>query len=424
MILSLFVFFISLFLGFPVTFVIAFGCFTYMIQNEIPLTLLAQRLFTGMDSFLLLAIPFFILMGQLMMKSGATIKLMDWANSLVGHIRGGLGVVNILASVVFAGISGSANADTSAIGSIMIPAMEKEGYDKAFSSAVTIASSGISPIIPPSVIMVIYAVVAGVSVGELFLAGILPGLLMAAVQIVICIYISTKRKYPIKDKIISFNAFIDATKDAFFTLVAPAIILIGILGGIFTPTEAGIIASFYAFLYGILLKKICIKDLPEIFWETITLTVGAYILIGFSSLSAWIIAYENIPQIIANYIFMITDNDIILILMINIFILFVGMFMEAIAAIAIFVPILLPIVESLGIDPVHFGIILTLNLLIGFLTPPVGVSLFVISGIANVKVEKVFKAVIPFIIGDIITLLVITFFPGLVHFIPSLFLGN
>jgi tripartite ATP-independent transporter DctM subunit len=423
-ILSVIIFVISLLLGFPVIFVIGFSCLVYMIQNGIPLTLLAQRLFTGMDSFLLLAIPFFILMGKLMLKSGATSKLIKWSNCLVGRVRGGLAHVNILTSVIFSGISGSATADTCAIGTIMIPAMEKEGYDRDFSSAVTIASSGISPIIPPSVIMVVYAVVSGVSIGKMFLAGIVPGLLMALGQMIVSMYISKKRKYPIKDSISSIPEFLNSTKEAFLALVAPLIILVGILGGFFTPTEAGVIAATYALLLAIIYKQIKIKDLPEIFWETTLISVSAYLLVGISSLSAWIIASENIPQIIAKYIFSITDNKIIILLCINLFLLFVGMFIEAIAAITIIAPIFLPIVESLGIDPIHFGIILCLNLVIGFVTPPVGVSLFVVSGIANIEIEKVCKAVIPFIIVNVIIVLFITFFPDLVLFIPNLFLGN
>jgi tripartite ATP-independent transporter DctM subunit len=288
---------------------------------------------------------------------------------------------------------------------------------------VTVASSGISPIIPPSVIMVVYAVVAGVSIGKMFLGGVVPGLLMAGGQMVVASYIAKKRNYPKRGKRASFKEFLKNTNDAMLALVAPSIILVGILGGFFTPTEAGIVASAYALLLGMFVyKKIHLRDLPVIFWETIILSTGPYLLVGMSSISAWIITAENIPQQIATALISITTNKILILLLLNILFLIVGMLMEAIAAIIVLTPILLPVVELLGISPIHFGVILCVNLVIGFVTPPVGALLFIVSGIADISLQDVFKAVIPFIISNVIILVIITIFPDLVMFIPNLFL--
>lgn len=412
---------LTLILGFPVVFVLGITSLTYLIINDISLLLAPQRFFVGLDAFVLLAIPFYILMGNLMRKGEVTDRLIHWAQAVVGHIRGGLAHVNILVSIIFAGISGSASADTSAIGNVLIPAMHKEGYDKDFATAVTVASSGISPIIPPSIIMVVYAVVAEVSIGKMFIAGFVPGLLMGLGQMFMAGYISTKRQYPKRAQRTSLKEFLKATRDAFLALIAPGIILVGILGGIFTPTEAGVIAAAYALFLGLVCyRTLKLKDLPGIFWETALLSSGAYLLVGMSAISAWIISAENVPQTIASFILSITSNKMGILLLLNLLFLVTGMFVEAIAAIIILTPIFLPVVTLLGVDPIHFGVIICVNLVIGFVTPPVGASLFIASGIAKLPLAKIFRAVLPFIIVNIAILLLITFVPQLVMWLPNL----
>lgn len=405
--------------GMPIVFVLGLLAMAYLYSRDMPLILLAQRLFVGLDSFVLLAIPFYVLMGNIMSQGKVTDILVAWAKTIVGRIRGGLSLVTIIVSVIFSGISGSASADASALGSILIPAMEKEKYGTPFSSAVVVSSSIIAPIIPPSIIMVVYAVVAEVSIGALFLAGVVPGLFMGGADIVIALITSYRRRYSRADRRATLLEVLKQTKEAFLALLAPGIILAGILSGAVTPTEAGVVAVAYClFLSMAYYRTLRFRDLPELLWRTLLISCAAYLLVGMSAISAWALAAEGLPQAIAKFILSVTANKFLILFLLNVLFLIVGCLMEAIAAIILFVPIFLPLAKSLGVDPVHFGLIVCLNLAIGLITPPVGACLFIIGGLTKLSVEKIARAALPFIIANILILFVMTYSPDLVLWLP------
>jgi C4-dicarboxylate transporter, DctM subunit len=412
---------LTLGLGLPIVFVIGLASMAYLYSRDMSLVLLAQRLFVGMDSFVLLAIPFYVLMGNIMSRGKVTDILVSWAKTIVGRIRGGMSLVTIIVSVIFSGISGSASADASALGSILIPAMEKEKYDKDFAAAVVVSSSIIAPIIPPSIIMVVYAVVAEVSIGALFLAGVIPGLLMGGADILIALITSYRRKYSRADRRATFMEFLAQTREAFLALLAPGVILGGILTGVVTPTEAGILAVAYClFLSMVYYKTLKWKDLPDILWNTVLVSSGAYLLVGMSAISAWIVAAEGIPTMIADFILSITTSKVMILFLLNIIFLIAGCLMEAIAAIILLVPIFLPLAKNVGVDPVHLGLIICVNLAIGFITPPVGASLFIIGGITKLSIDKIARAALPFIFVNIVVLFAMTYAPTIVMWLPHL----
>ena len=416
------VFLLLLALGVPIIFVLGLTSAIYMIASGTPLIALAQRMFVGMDSFVLMAIPFYILVGNLMSSGDITRQIVKWCRTLVGHIPGGLAHVNVLASVLFAGISGSASADTSAVGGILIPAMVDEGYDVDFSSAVTVASSCLSPIIPPSIVFVVYAVVAEVSIAEMFMAGIVPGLLMAAFQMAVVVHFARKRSYPISSKRATFKDVLVETRRSLPVLLGPAIILVGILSGVFTPTEAGVIAAAYVGILAFVSKRVTLRDLPKILLSTATTTAGAYLIVAMASAFAWILTIEQVPQTIASALLSGISNPLIILLLINAMLLVVGTFMEPVSALIILVPILLPIAKAAGIDPIHLGVVMSVNLIIGFITPPVSTCLFIASGISKISVERISKAVLPFLASNIAALLLTTFCPSLALSLPRLIL--
>lgn len=415
-------FLLLLALGVPIIFVLGLTSAIYMILSGTPLIALAQRMFVGMDSFVLMAIPFYILVGNLMSSGDITRQLVKWCRTLVGHIPGGLAHVNVLASVLFAGISGSASADTSAVGGILIPAMVEEGYDVDFSCAVTVASSCLSPIIPPSIVFVVYAVVAEVSIAEMFMAGIVPGLIMAALQMVVIVYFSRKRNYPISSKRATFKEMITETGRSVPVLLGPVIILAGILSGAVTPTEAGVIAVAYVGILAFSSKKVTLRDLPGILLSTVTTTAGAYLIVAMASAFAWILTVEQVPQTIAHTLLSGIKSPLAILVLINMLLLVVGTFMEAVSALIILVPILLPIATAAGIDPVHLGVVMSINLIIGFITPPVGTCLFIASGISKISVERISRAVLPFLASNIAALLLTTFSPSISLSLPRLIL--
>ncbi|MDK2801013.1 MAG: hypothetical protein PWQ70_2632 [Clostridiales bacterium] len=423
MLVLLGIFLLLLILKVPVGFSLFGSSVTYMIINDIPLEVAAQRLGYGPDSFALLAVPFFILAGCIMNSSGVTQRIFDFADRLVGHIHGGLGHANILASVIFSGMSGAAIADTGGLGAIELKAMKDAGYDENFSLAITGASSIIGPIIPPSIPAVIFAVAAGASTGRLFVGGIIPGLMMAGALSIMVYYYSKKNNYP-KSERSTFKEILLAIKRAFFPLLTPVIILGGIIGGIFTPTEAAIVAVFYAIILGFYYKSIIVKDLPKLLLETINTTISVLFIIASANLFAWILTTSQVPQQLAASFLAVVSNKYVALIIINLFLLFVGFFMETLAALTILVPILLPITTSLGIDPIHFGIIMILNLMIGLCTPPVGMVLYVLAGIAKVPFERIAKAIIPYVVVLYGVLLLITFVPELVLFLPDLLLNK
>jgi tripartite ATP-independent transporter DctM subunit len=417
------VFIITLAAGIPVAFCLALtSLVVLLIIGNVPLHLIPQRMFTGMDSFPLMAVPFFILAGDLMNSAGITQRIVRFSNALVGHIRGGLAHVNIVASMFFAGISGSAVADTAALGSILIPAMEEDGYDLTFSAAVTASSSVIGPIIPPSIPVVIFALVGSVSVGGLFLAGVVPGVLIGFGLMGVAYVISRRKNYGSKHPLVSLREFGSSFVGAFIPLLMPLIIMGGILSGVFTPTEAASVAVAYAVFVGFfILRTLKLKDLPGIFYRSMVTTSIILIVMACANIFAWILGTQLIPQKVALAITSLTTNPYLFLLLINILLLIVGCFLEGLASIIILVPILLPLSQQMGIDPLHFGIIVVMNLMIGLITPPLGLCLFVCCSVARVDLIKLIRVSTPFILVEIGALMIVTYFPQIVLFIPHLF---
>ena len=415
-----FVFFMAL--GVPIAFVLGLTpLVTMIVEGGTPLTLVAQRIFTGMDNMVLMAIPFFILAGNIMSKGGMTHQLVTFCKVLVGWLRGGLAYINVVISMIFAGITGAAVADTSAIGSILIPAMQREGYDTDFSAAVTATSSTIGPVIPPSIPFIIYGVLGEVSIASLFLAGIVPGVLLGVFMMAVVAYYAKTRNYP-KETLPTLNEALRSCYEATLVLIMPIIILGGILTGIFTPTESACIAVFYALFIGIVVhRSIKLKDLPKILIDTAATSSLVMLVIGMASIFSWVLASEQVPQMVTEAILSLTDNRIVILLLMNFALLIVGTFMETAASLIILTPVLLPLMVSIGIDPLHFGVILVLNLVIGLTTPPVGVCLFIACSIANTRLELVSRAIWPFIMSSLAVLLICTYWEWLVMFIPLAF---
>jgi C4-dicarboxylate transporter DctM subunit len=415
-----FVFFLAL--GVPIAFVLGLTPLVAMIvQGGTPLTLVAQRIFTGMDNMVLMAIPFFILAGNIMSRGGMTHQLVTFCKVLVGWLRGGLAYINVVISMIFAGITGAAVADTSAIGSILIPAMQREGYDTDFSAAVTATSSTIGPVIPPSIPFIIYGVLGEVSIASLFLAGIVPGVLLGVFMMAVVAYYARVRNYP-KETLPTLKEALKSFYEAALVLIMPLIILGGILTGIFTPTESACIAVFYALFIGIVVhRSIKLKDLPKILIDTAATSSLVMLVIGMASIFSWVLASEQVPQMVTEAILSLTDSRIIILLLMNLVLLIVGTFMETAASLIILTPVLLPLMVSIGIDPLHFGVILVLNLVIGLTTPPVGVCLFIACSIANTRLELVSRAIVPFIMSSLAVLLIATYWEWLIMVIPIAF---
>ena len=416
------VFIFCLLLRFPIAFSLGLACLVYVIIKGIPLIILPMKMYSGIDVFVLLSIPGFILAGNLMNHGGLTEKIISFCNHLLGHIRGGLALANIGTSMLFAGISGTAVSDTASIGAIMIPAMKKEGYGAGFSCAVTASSSTVGPIIPPSVPMIIAATLSGLSVGRLFLAGAIPGFMLGGGLIVIAYYISRKRDYP-KHPRSSLKEIGKGFIDTFWSLLMTFIILFGIIGGIFTPTEASIVAVFYALLIGVFVyKKLKFKNVQVIVLESMKTSASLMVLIGFANLFGWILITEQLPQVISNEILSFSDNKYVVLLLINLLLIFVGTFMETIAALLILFPILMKVAMAVDVDPIHFAVIAVLNLMIGLTTPPVGVCLFISSSIGKVSISEVSRSSFPFLLVSLVVLIVVTLFPSLSLFLPGLFM--
>ncbi|NVC95128.1 TRAP transporter large permease [Vibrio natriegens] len=406
--------------GVPLVFTIILAMSFYVTSTPISISLVAQRIFSGLDSYSILAVPLFVLAGELMNKSGITTRIIDFANALVGHFRGGLAQVNIWSSVMFAGISGSAVADTSALGRVFIPQMEKEGYSKEFSSALTAASSVIGPMIPPSIPVIIYALIAsGVSVPALFLAGIVPGILSAIALSIFVYFYATRHK--IRSNVIRQSRR-KALVKAFVPLTMPVFILGSILLGIVTPTEAAAFAAFYALTVGMFFyKTLKISDLPEVFIRSMRDSSIVLILIAVISVANWLLTFSRVPQYISAQIISTISDPVMFLIMVNLILLVVGLFLEGIAAMLILIPIFHPIAMSFGIDPVHFGIVVIFNLMIGLITPPLGICLFVANTISKVGVAAISKQIAPLFLLEVVVLFFITFVPQSVLFLPKMF---
>jgi C4-dicarboxylate transporter DctM subunit len=418
--LLLLLFLVFLFMNIPIVFSIGLSALVVLICAKIPLLIVIQRLFTGSDSFILTAVPFFVLAGALMSTGGITTRLVEFAQCLVGHITGGLSFVTIVASMIFGGVSGSATADTAAIGSIMIPAMEKKGYEKKFSCAVTAAAGTLGIIIPPSIPMILYGVIAGESIGRLFLGGFIPGVLVGLGMMVPAYFISKDRRYA-KTARVSLREFGSSLRQSIFALLMPVIIIGGIVGGVVTPTEAGVLAVLYAAAVGFWIhRELTVSHLPQIFRETVVMTASIMIIMAVASVFSWIVAYLEIPGLVANALLGLTRNKYVILFLINIFLLIVGCFVDLGPALIITVPILLPLIKMLGVNPIHFGLIVTINLGIGLFTPPVGTNLYVSCAIGKIGLGEISRGIVPFIIWSAIVLMVVTYLPQSVLFVPNL----
>jgi len=382
---------------------------------------LLSRLYNGMDSFPLMAVPFFILAGEVMNAGGITKSIVRFSESMIGHVRGGLAQVNILSSIMFAGLSGSAVADTSALGKMLIPAMEENGYSRKFAAAITAASSVIGPIIPPSGIMIIYAFIMNVSVGGLFAAGFIPGLLVAIGLMAMTAYLSKKRNYPVAARKATWGERGTALKETFLALLTPVILLGGILAGIFTPTEAAAVAAGYALFVSLLFTRtIKPSGLPLVFTTAAVQAGVILMLVGAAVTFAWIITVSGMAGIIAEGISGVSDNILILLLLVNIFLFVVGMFLDAGPAILILGPVLAPIFVANGVDPLHFAVVMCVNVTVGLATPPMGLVLFVASSVSGEKVEGIIKEMLPFLAVEVFVIFLITYFPAVSLTLPRL----
>jgi len=385
---------------------------------------LSQRIYSGSTSFVLFAIPFYILAGMLMNTGGMTYKIMKFAQMLVGNITGGMGHVNVLASMVFSGMSGSSVADASGLGAVEIETMSAAGYDRKFSAAITAASATIGPIIPPSIPFVIYGGIAGVSVGRLFLGGILPGVLMGLGLMIAVYFVSKKRKYPRSKQRTTFKELISNAFSALLAVGSVVIILGGIILGIFTPTEAAVVASLYAFILGFFVfRDLKFYQIHQVLWETARHSVRVLFIIAVAASYAWALTLMHVPQKVIALFGNLTSEPILVLLIINALLLLLGCFMESISIMLLTVPMLLPVIIEIGMDPVHFGVMMTLNLMIGQLTPPMGILLYSVSGISKIPVHDIVSELKPYLIALLAILLLITFVPSITLYLPNLLMG-
>ncbi len=415
------VFVAGLIIGVPVAATLGLSSLAYILVTGLNPVAIPQKMYAGMDVFVLLSIPGFILAGNLMNQGGITERIIRFASALVGWVRGGLGLTNISASMLFGGITGTAVADAASIGGVMIPGMKKAGYPADFSAAVTAASSTVGPIIPPSVPMIIVGSLAGISVGQMFIAGALPGILMGLAMMVTCYVISRRRNFP-RQPWQGWGEVARSFGSASWALAMTVLIIYGLLSGLATPTETAIVASVYALLVGgVIYRELPWTQLPKILVDSAVASAGILALVGFANVFGWILVSERIPQMIADGVLSVTESRLLVILIINLLLLFVGMFMETIAALIIlFVP-LQQLAFAVGIDPIHFATFAVLNLMIGLTTPPVGVCLFVCAGIARIPLAPVVRAILPFLATNLLVLLAVSYVPAISTWLPSLF---
>jgi len=414
-------FFVLLFLKVPISFSLVISSFITTFYLKIPPMVVVQKMCDVLDNFSLMAIPFFILAGQIMAQSGIARRLVDFSNILVGRMRGGLAIVNIVASMLFGGMSGSSVADTASIGSILIPEMVKKGYDRDYSIAVTVTSSTQGLIIPPSHNAIIYAYAAGgLSIARLFLAGAIPGVLIGLFLLIPSYYIAVKKNYPVGERV-SLKEALRITRESILGLLTIVIIIGGVLSGVFTATESSAIAVVYAFLIAVFFyREMDFKKFMRVIWDSVKTISAVMFLIASASAFGWLLAYLKIPDAIASAVLSFSSNKYVILLMINIILLLLGMIMDMAPLILITTPIFLPIVTKVGVDPIHFGIIMLMNLGIGLCTPPVGNTLFVGCIVGKMKMEEVVKALWPFYIAMIIVLFLVTYVPFFATWLPSL----
>ena len=422
--LMIFIFIALLLAGMPVAFVMGFSASLYLLFSPQTsfLDMAPQKLFAGMDSFVLMCIPFFILAGEIMTRGKIADRIVDFANLIVGRWRGGLAHVNVMASMLFAGITGVALGDIAALGSIFIPAMKRQGYESSFAAAITASSSIIGPIIPPSMIIVIYGAVTSVSIGALFAAAIVPGILMGLSQMAIVVILAKRRNYPRVVIPLTLTKLAGGARDALVPLMMPAIIILGILTGVFTPTEAAGAAVFYAFVVATFFyRSLRFREYIPILRTAVTFSAKLLLIVGCGSILAWVFGIENVPEKVKGLFYSISSNKIILLIMINLFLILLGMWLDCSASIILFAPMLLPLAAEIGLAPVHFGILMIVNLNIGLLTPPLAVCLFAAADISRDPVGKVIVAVLPFLIAALFTLALITYIPAVTMTLPRWF---
>lgn len=409
--------------GIPIAYVLGISSFLYIFSADSTslFNSVSTRMFTGVQNFGLIAIPMFVLVGELMNSGGITTRLIRFANVILGHFRGGLAYVNIAANMFLASILGSANAQTAMMSRVMVPAMEKEGYKREFSTALTVSSSLMGPIIPPSLVFIIYGVIAEASISKMFLAGIIPGILLATSFAILIYIIAKKENFPKSEKS-TLREVLKALFDVIPALMVPAIILIGILSGAFTATESSSIAAFVALIVGFFIySELKWKEIPQMLIKTAINSAIVTFIVAIASIFGWILAIERIPQAIGDFFISFSESKIIFLILLNILFLLVGMVLEGIVAMIILIPVLLPVAVNFGIDPIHFGIIISINLTIGLITPPVGTALFIASSIAEVRIEKLSRALIPFILVALLVLVLVTYIPAVTLWIPEIF---
>lgn len=391
-----------------------------LLGDAFVLPMMAQRMYVATTGFTLLAIPFFILAGNLMNYGGITQRVFDFARALVGHIRGGLGHVNVVASMIFSGMSGAAVADAAGLGLVEMKAMTENGYDREFSAAITAASSTIGPVIPPSIAFVVYGSLTGVSIIKLFMAGFVPGILMGLSMMIAIYFIARKRGYPV-DPWSSLRHLWKTFTGSFLALLMPVIIIGGILGGLFTPTEAAVVASLYAFVVGgVVYREFGFKDIPQIIWESVKQSIKVLFIIATAGFFSWLMIHQSIPEKVITGLTTITETRWVVMLILIFILLVLGCFMEGIAVLVITVPVFMPLIARFAIDPVQFGVIMILCSMIGLLTPPVGMSLYAVATISGVTIGRLTRELWPYLLGIFVVTVLIAYIPGLSLWLPNL----
>ncbi|WP_026690937.1 TRAP transporter large permease [Alteribacter aurantiacus] len=421
-ILLIFLFFVFLLIGIPISLVLGITTVLYFIMagNPVLLESTPMRLFSGLENFGLLAIPLFMLAGELMNGGGITSRLVRFTRVIIGHVRGGLAYVTVVSNMFLASILGSANAQAAMMSKVMVPQMEKEGYRKDFSAALTLSSSIVAPIIPPSMIFIIYGTLSGTSIGGLFMAGIIPGIMYGVGFIFLIAVLGYKYNFP-KSERAPLKEMVRSAINVLPALFVPFVIVYGILSGAFTATESAAVACFIAYLIGAFwYKELKLRKAPSILYSTVVSTATVTFLIAMANIFGWMIAFEQIPQMIVDGMLSLTDNPIVFLLLLNLMLLLLGAILDGIAALVILLPVLMPLVLAFGIDPIHFGVIICINLTIGLLTPPVGTGLFIVSSIAEVRFESLVKSILPFLAMGIFILMIITYWEDAVLLIPRM----
>ncbi|WP_028307011.1 TRAP transporter large permease [Desulfitibacter alkalitolerans] len=408
-------------LGIPIVYSLGVASLISLLYlGNVPLVVILQKMWSALDNFALLAIPLFVLTGGLMERGGVSRRIIAFAYAVIGKIAGGLGFVSISSSMLFAALSGSSPATVAAIGGMIIPSMKEKNYDPNFAAALHASAGSIGVIIPPSITMIIYAVIAEQSVGRLFLGGFIPGILIGLALMVVCYIISKRENYPREEQTSLIN-ILKTFKDAILSLMVAVIVMGGILSGIATATEAAVLAVFYAFCLSFFVyKELSLKDVKDVLIETIFISAAVMGVMATAGIFGWILVTQQVPQMIAGFLMSITDSPIMVFMMINVVLLIIGTFLDTGAALIIFVPMLLPIAAAYGFDPIHFGVVTVINLAIGMATPPLGICLFVACRIAKIPLVNIVRPILPFLGAMILVLFLVTYFPQIILFLPNL----